>query len=707
METQKIEGLWSVCLCAFRESLCADPDVPIQVATAVLSLIRRARRRHSSANDTDSNSNSNNNNNNNFNDNDNDALVIGAVRMMTELGLFQSHVEKPLLEETRRFYYEEGERLFASSMTSPIASPQTLSAAPQQQFTATSSAAGGSGIVGVLEAISARIAGEERRTAAYLSGDVKTRREVLRVVDEELIKERLPALLGGEGLGYLISERRIAELRVLYTLVKKIGCVSDLRRRFAEVVEAHGANILLDFAGEGSRTAIVQRLLAYRDLLESVVRGPFEANEAMTSALHDSLEHCMDKEQGRISDAIALFLDAEVLRAYKERRQSQQAQGEREFQGTVDKVVDLFRMVGGKEVFAESYRAAFARRVLGPDRQEYWARARGLEDYVLDRVRDECGTIFTKELDEMARDVTASRDLTCEYAGRKYPNPRGIAVGMLVLGQNAWAKTPEIGSALTQLSTAPQLPGEVQNLFDTFRTFYASKKEKAKLTVLPTLSTFSLRARFRAGDKEIIALNLSYVLTFLAFNNAEKLTVRNLQEKTKVPLRELIEILRCLTSKSVHILSLEPPPPPPPPPSSAGSSAPVSPAERWRNLDNVISVNNNFAYKKQKLSFKCGDGSSGSSKGSKAAGAAAAAAAAAAAKEKEGSISATDKIVAAIARVLKKASTIPFSLLVGETQRLLGFNITPADLKVPISKLIEKQIIKYNRDANTYEYIPL
>ena len=170
----------------------------------------------------------------------------------------------------------------------------------------------------VLREIGERITGQEEITGLYLAGNEKTRREVLCAVDEELIKERLPDLLGSEGIAYLIKERRVGELKQLYTLVKKIGCVSDLKRKFAEFVESHGA-LLLDFTGP--RVAVVRSLIAFKDLLEEdVVRGPFEGNESMAVTLRESLERCMDREQGRIADALALFLDAEIVRAYKERR---------------------------------------------------------------------------------------------------------------------------------------------------------------------------------------------------------------------------------------------------------------------------------------------------------------------------------------------------------------------------------------------------
>lgn len=705
MEAPGVEGIWATCLAIFHDSLLSHEETPERITRAVLNLIARARR-HSATTPAPVDN----------------TLIARVIRMMADLNLFHTYIETQLLAETRSFYYEESEHIFSSiatpstsssSITSPRMNPlSSTTSMPSPRMTPLSSTTGSSsenGIVDVLSGISERIAGEEERTALYLVGNDKTRKEILRAVDEELIKEKLPALLGSEGIAYLIKEHRFSELKQLYTLVKKIGCVSDLKRKFAEFVETYGA-LLLDFTAP--RPSVVQSLIAFRDLLEDVVRGPFEGNESMSVTLRESLERCMDKEQGRIADALALFLDAEIVRAYKEKRSSPQGAASTtvvpsssssssfsmsEFRGTVDKAIALFRMVHGKEVFADSYRGAFARRVLALDRQEYCARARGLEDYVLDKVRDECGTIFTKELDEMAGDVAASRDLTAGYAGRKYPNPCGISMGMLVLSYSYWTKVQEIEDAQAQAQQhMAAVPKEILDLFDTFKTFYATKKDNAKLSLLPGLCTFSLKAKFRAGDKEITSLNLSYVLTFFAFNSVERISIKSLQEKTKIPLRELIDILRCLTSKSIHILNLEVLS------SSSSSSSGVSPVEKWKNLDNVISVNNNFAYKKTKLSFKCGDGS-GKSAGGKASGASAGVTGA---RDRSSAISVSEKILAAIARALKKENVLPYSSLVAETQRLLGFNITPADLKKPITELVEKQIIKYVRDTNSYEYVP-
>lgn len=207
------------------------------------------------------------------------SLVRAATQMLVDLGagVYEADFERPFLAATADFYRREAQRLMASC-----------------------------DCPGYLERAERRLAEEADRVKLYL--DASTGPKVARVVEHELIREQMRALveMEGSGLVAMLEGDRYADLARMHALLRRVpdGGPQLMRQALGDHVRAAGKALVSDPERQRDPVAWVSRLLEERDKYEAIVARGLGDDRAFRCACFFC---CWWGREGAILSTAALY----------------------------------------------------------------------------------------------------------------------------------------------------------------------------------------------------------------------------------------------------------------------------------------------------------------------------------------------------------------------------------------------------------------
>ncbi|TYH72962.1 hypothetical protein ES332_D05G294000v1 [Gossypium tomentosum] len=199
-----------------------------------------------------------------------------------------------------------------------------------------------------------RLNEENERCLLYL--DDFTRKPLIATAERQLLERHIPAILD-KGFMMLMDGHRIEGLQRMYSLFSR--------------------SIVMD---EEKDKDMVSSLLEFKASLDSILEESFSKNEAFCNTIKDSFEHLINLRQNRPAELIAKFLDEKL-------RDGNKGTSEEELEGTLDKVLVLFRFIQGKDVFEAFYKKDLAKRLLLGKSASINA-----EKSMISKLKTECGS---------------------------------------------------------------------------------------------------------------------------------------------------------------------------------------------------------------------------------------------------------------------------------------------------------------------------
>ncbi|CAK9167858.1 unnamed protein product [Ilex paraguariensis] len=242
--------------------------------------------------------------------------------MFTALGIYLDSFEKPFLERTSEFYAAEGIKYMQQS-----------------------------DVPDYLKHVEVRLHEEHERCLLYL--DVSTRKPLVATAERQLLERHISAILD-KGFTMLMDANRIEDLQRMYSLFSRVNDLESLRQALNSYIRRTGQGIVLD---EEKDKDMVSSLLEFKASLDTIWEESFSKNDTFGNTIKDAFEHLINLRQNRPAELIAKFLD-EKLRA------GNKGTSEEELEGTLDKVLVLFRFIQGKDVFEAFYKKDLAKRLL-------------------------------------------------------------------------------------------------------------------------------------------------------------------------------------------------------------------------------------------------------------------------------------------------------------------------------------------------------
>ncbi|KAI7748694.1 hypothetical protein M8C21_000343 [Ambrosia artemisiifolia] len=560
----------------------------------------------------------------------NQGLMRNIIKMLSDLGpsVYQVNFERPFLEASGDFY--------------SIESREFIECCDCGDY---------------LQKAERRLNEEIDRVSHYL--DAKSEVKITNVVEKEMIANHMTRLVHMEdsGLVNMIIDDKYEDLKRFYNLFHRVpNGLSTIREVMMSYSRETGMQLVTDPEKLKDPVEFVQCLLNKKDKYDKIITLAFNNDKSFQNALNSSFEFFINRNP-RSPEFISLFVDDKLRKGLK-------GVGEDDVEVVLDKVMMMFRFLHEKDVFEKYYKQHLAKRLLsGKDVSDDAERS------LILKLKTECGYQFTSKLEGMFTDMKTSQD-TNDGFYLKHGADLGDGPSLVV-------QVLTTGSWPTQPSATCNLPAELTSLCDKFRSYYLGTHSGRRLSWQTNMGTADIKANFGTGQKHELTVSTYQMCVLMLFNNAERLTYKELEQATEIP---SLDLKRCLQSmacvKGKNVLKKEP-------------------MSKDIGEDDVFSVNDKFSSK----FFKVRIGTVVAQKETE--------------PEKHETRQRVEEdrkpqIEAAIVRIMKARRVLDHNNVITEVIKQLQprFLANPSEIKKRIESLIERDFLERDgSDRKLYQYL--
>lgn len=430
----------------------------------------------------------------------NPKLLHDSVNMLKVLGVYGSKFELSFLKKSDNYFMEFGKEQSEQGLKSYIAHTERL------------------------------LAREDDRCNKY-NFDSTTKVKLLENAHHVLIKSYSSLLLDQANVSRLLEQGETESMRALYMLLALSKLQKDLKGPFEQYISQTGSVIVND-ADKGDEMVI--RLLEFRRSLDKIIRDAFGGDDTFTHALRDAFPHFINDKKtsstwgtgtSKVGEMIAKHVDMllrgglkalpkNLLSDSKDRstaEQSGQASAgdeDAELDRQLEAALELFRFIQGKDVFEAFYKKDLARRLLMNR-----SASQDAERNMLSKLKSECGSIFTHNLEQMFKDIELVKDEMANYKSWLEGSGRdkgGVDLSVSILSQAAWPSYPDVKMVV---------PEDVAEKLEKFEGYYKNKHTGRKLIWKHNLAHCVVKATFDKGVKELLVSSMQATVLVL-FNQA-------------------------------------------------------------------------------------------------------------------------------------------------------------------------------------------
>jgi hypothetical protein len=469
------------------------------------------------------------------------ALLKGAIRMLYVLDVYVKHFEPLFLRQSEPFFVEFASSHSTSSLKTYIRACETL-------------------------------LNKEHYRCHELNIDSTTEKQLMKTAHKVLIDDYSDMLVDGGSLFNLLNDRDVESIKGLYDLLSLSQIQAKLKDPWVKYVRDSCSTIIAD-TERGDE--MVLRLLELRRALDLMIRDSFGKDDVFLYSMRDAFGHIMNDRQvcsawkmgtSKVGEMIAKHIDLllrgglktlpkELLSDVKDRLaaekegQASTADEDAELDRQLDQALELFRFIEGKDAFEAFYKKDLARRLLMGR-----SASQDAERNMLAKLRGECGSNFTHNLEQMFKDQELGREEMTAYkewcqADVERRTPLDLSV--MILSAAAWPTYPDV---------ALNLPDDVAKALEQFDTFYKSQHKGRNLTWKHGLGHCAIKARFAKGSKELLVSSFQAVVLML-FNtiaNDKPLSFDQISESTGLKGSDLKRTLQSLACGKSRVLTKHP-----------------------------------------------------------------------------------------------------------------------------------------------------
>ncbi|RYR33115.1 hypothetical protein Ahy_A10g047690 [Arachis hypogaea] len=441
----------------------------------------------------------------------NRGLMRNIIKMLMDLGLsvYQEDFEKHFLSVSANFYCLESQKFIETCDCGDY-----------------------------LKKAERRLNEEIERVSHYL--DPRSEIKITNVVEKEMIDSHMHTLVHMEnsGLVNMLVDDKYEDLGRMYSLFRRVPTgltvVKDVMTAF---VRDTGKQLVMDPERLRDPVDFVQRLLDLKDKYDKIINMSFTNDKTFQNALNSSFEHFINLN-ARSPEFISLFVDDKLRRGLK-------GVGEEDVEIVLDKVMMLFRYLQEKDVFEKYYKQHLAKRLLSGK-----TISDDAERSLIVKLKTECGYQFTSKLEGMFTDMKTSYDTMQGFYASQSDVGDSPSLVVHVLTTGSWP---------TQPSPQCNLPSELLGVCEKFRAYYLGTHNGRRLSWQTNMGTADLKATFGKGQKHELNVSTYQMCVLMLFNNADRLTCKEIEQATGIP---LLDLKRCLQSlacvKGKNVLRKEP-----------------------------------------------------------------------------------------------------------------------------------------------------
>ncbi|XP_057447618.1 cullin-3B-like [Lotus japonicus] len=437
----------------------------------------------------------------------NRGLMRNIIKMLMDLGprVYEGDFEKQFLEVSTNFYCLESQGFIESCDCGDY-----------------------------LKKAERRLNEEMERVSQYL--DPASESKITAVVEKEMIENHIHTLVHMEnsGLVNMLLDDKYEDLQRMYNLFRRVlAGLTIVKEVMTSFIRDTGKQLVLDPERLKDPVDFVQRLLDLKDKYDKIISMAFNNDKTFQNALNSSFEHFINLN-ARSPEFISLFVDDKLRRGLK-------GVGEEDVEIILDKVMMLFRFLQEKDIFEKYYKQHLAKRLLSGKTVSDEA-----ERSLIVKLKTECGYQFTSKLESMFTDMKTSHDTTHGFYASHGPElGDGPTLSIQVLTTGSWP---------TQPSPQCNLPTEILGVCDKFRAYYLGTHSGRRLSWQTNMGTADLKATFGKGQKHELNVSTFQMCVLMLFNNADRLTCKEIEQATAIPMSDLkrcLQSLACVKGKNV------------------------------------------------------------------------------------------------------------------------------------------------------------
>ncbi|KAL0076721.1 Cullin [Phycomyces blakesleeanus] len=433
-------------------------------------------------------------------------LIKSLLQMLMTLSLYSTIFEPRFIEETARYYEQEGR-----SLIQKIDIPNYL--------------------VHVTRRVKEE--GEDRKQA-YL--DKSTEIRLVQTVKNELVYRMTNDILS-KGFDSMADEMKLESLKTLYDLLSPEKDRTELRQVFGSYIKKRGIEFIKDPSNDN---AMIVTLLDRKQRADTIMEKCFDNNILFANTVKESFETFINSRNNKPAELIAKYIDSKL-------RMSEKKKAEVDMEKVLDDALAIFRFTQSKDIFEAFYRRFFARRLLST-----FDVSEEAEMSMITKLKSECGPDFTKDLEIMFKDMSISSELQAKFREATInTDVYDKTMNVIILTSSAWPNTPKHEAIL---------PPKLAESQEVFKQFYVSKFKGKKLTWHNALGQCILRVRFPRGVKELSTSLFQSIVLFL-FNDETKETISfpEIATATGIDEKELRRVLQSLACGQSQVLTKTPP----------------------------------------------------------------------------------------------------------------------------------------------------
>lgn len=371
-----------------------------------------------------------------------------------------------------------------------------------------------------------------------------------------LVREHVPVIIK-KGFELLVSGDKIDDLQRMYSLFLSVDHLAQLRDAFEDYIKTEGAKVVLDQSRD--RTMVVD-LLTFKRKLDTILTGPFQKNRNFQFALYRSFEDFINRRANRPAELIAKYVDQKL-------KQGNKNASEEELEEDLDRAMELFKFINGKDVFEAFYKKDLAKRFLLNK-----SASEDAERLMIAKLKAECGTGFTQKLEGMFQDIELSKEVMEKYnkwrkgssddmdTSDDSPSSPSSSSSKPSSSSSKLAPAPssqpsfDMGCHVLTTSSWPEykaqhvkLPDEIEKEQNTFAKYYLGQHTGRKIKWMTPLTHCILGARFKSGRKEL-AVSAFQAVVLMLFNRKEILSYKEIRKWSELEDPELKRTLISLLS---------------------------------------------------------------------------------------------------------------------------------------------------------------
>lgn len=345
-----------------------------------------------------------------------------------------------------------------------------------------------------------------------------------------------------------------------------------MKSPWGDYIRQTGADIISD---KERGDEMVLRLLELRRSLDLMIRDAFQKDEDFLWGMREAFgkfmndrktASCWDTGTSKIGEMTAKYIDMllrgglkalpkDLLSDVKDRVAAEKqghastADEDAELDRQLDQALELFRFIEGKDAFEAFYKKDLARRLLMGR-----SASQDAERNMLTKLRGECGSNFTHNLEQMFKDQELARDEMDSYKQwsesnleRKPP----VDLTVMILSASAWPTYPDV---------RVNLPDEVATQIERFDKHYKNKHTGRILTWKHSLAHCSIKASFPKGTKELLVSAFQAVVLMM-FNKEPEggfFTYQQISAATGLQGGDLDRTLQSLACGKARVITKHP-----------------------------------------------------------------------------------------------------------------------------------------------------